>query len=177
MSGEKLRNKLPYLLWVLIHIKCNSQESSLWPFHAFSLFSGLYSSQSCYYTISQALLGRTVASLFSSIAQEKKFGESINTFCFPFDLVLGIRLQELCLSNMQQIYGRYGGKGAFTFFQLLSWYYWERHKLIAIWKSVKRLCKKMLLNMGREWWTRCFNFSLVLQKVEGLGTLGRFSLS
>ena len=42
VSGERFRNKLSYLLWFLVHIKCCSQSSTLWPFHAFSLLSGFY---------------------------------------------------------------------------------------------------------------------------------------
>lgn len=42
VHGEKFRNKLSYLLWFLVYIKCCSQSSTLWPFHAFSLLSGFY---------------------------------------------------------------------------------------------------------------------------------------
>lgn len=57
--------------------------------------------------------------LFPPLLYKIFLGSPLTHFVFHFDL-LGIRLQELCLSNMQQIYGGYGGKRTFTFFQLLN---------------------------------------------------------
>lgn len=44
MPGEEFGDKLSHLLWFFVYIKCGSTSSTLWPFHALCMFSGIFSS-------------------------------------------------------------------------------------------------------------------------------------